>query len=82
MKHLVKCIFATILFSLTLSTPFSALALEVKGVKVDETAQVGGSALVLNGAGVRTKLMFNRDFPLVPNFQWKPLEQHIDLIGI
>ena len=58
MKHLVKCIFATILFSLTLSTPFSALALEVKGVKVDETAQVGGSALVLNGAGVRTKMVF------------------------
>ena len=58
MKHLVKCIFATILFSLTLSTPFSALALEVKGVKVDETAQVGGSALVLNGAGIRTKMVF------------------------
>ena len=58
MKHLVKCIFATILFSLTLSTPFSALALEVKGVKVDETAQVGGNALVLNGAGVRTKMVF------------------------
>ena len=58
MKTLVKLTFATILFSLTLSAPFSALALEVKGVKVDETAQVGGSALVLNGAGVRTKLMF------------------------
>ncbi len=58
MKHLVKCIFATILFSLTLSVPFSALALEVKGVKVDETAQVGGNALVLNGAGVRTKMVF------------------------
>ncbi len=58
MKHLVKCIFATILFSLTLSAPFSALALEVKGVKVDETAQVGGNALVLNGAGVRTKMVF------------------------
>ena len=58
MKHLVKYIFATILFSLTLSTPFSALALEVKGVKVDETAQVGGNALVLNGAGVRTKMVF------------------------
>ena len=58
MKHLVKCIFATILFSLTLSTPFSALALEIKGVKVDETAQVGGNALVLNGAGVRTKMVF------------------------
>ena len=54
MKHLVKCIFATILLTLT----FSASALEVKGVKVDETAQVGGSALLLNGAGVRTKLMF------------------------
>ena len=58
MKPLVKFIFATILFSLTLSAPFSAQALEVKGVKVDETAQVGGSALVLNGAGVRTKVVF------------------------
>ena len=58
MKTLVKLTFATILFSLTLSAPFSALAVEIKGVKVDETAQVGGSALVLNGAGVRTKLMF------------------------
>ena len=58
MKHLVKCIFVTILFSLTLSAPFSALALEVNGVKVDETAQVGGNALVLNGAGVRTKVVF------------------------
>ena len=58
MKHLVKCIFATILFSLTLSTPFSALALEVKGVKVDEKVQVGGNALVLNGAGIRTKMVF------------------------
>ena len=54
MKHLVNCIFATILLSLT----FSASALEVKGVKVDETAQVGVSALVLNGAGVRTKMVF------------------------
>ena len=37
---------------------FSAQALELKGVKVDETAQVGGNALVLNGAGVRTKAIF------------------------
>lgn len=37
---------------------FSAQALEIKGVKVDETAQVGGSTLVLNGAGLRTKMMF------------------------
>lgn len=54
MKYLNKFILATCFFVLT----FSANALEAKGVKVDETAQVGGSALVLNGAGVRTKLMF------------------------
>ena len=36
----------------------SAQAVEVKGVKVDETAQVGVNSLVLNGAGVRTKMMF------------------------
>ena len=54
MKRPLKFIFTTILFSLALS----ASALEVKGIKVDEAAQVGGSALVLNGAGVRTKLMF------------------------
>ena len=54
MKYTLKFIFVTTLFSLALS----ASALEVKGIKVDEAAQVGGSALVLNGAGVRTKLMF------------------------
>ena len=54
MKRPLKFIFVTILASLALS----ASALEVKGIKVYETAQVGGSALVLNGAGVRTKLMF------------------------
>ncbi|MEQ1488707.1 MAG: chalcone isomerase family protein [Methylotenera sp.] len=37
---------------------FSAQALEIKGVKVDESTQVSGSSLVLNGAGVRTKMMF------------------------
>ncbi len=54
MRHLVKFVFATILLSFT----FSANALTVKGVKVDETAQVGGKALVLNGAGIRTKMVF------------------------
>ena len=49
-----KFLCALFLFALT----FSANALEVKGVKVDETAQVGGNALVLNGAGVRTKMVF------------------------
>ena len=54
MQHIFKLILATLFVMLTLS----ANDLEVKGVKVDETAQVGGSTLVLNGAGVRTKLMF------------------------
>ena len=35
---------------------FSAQAAEVHGVKLDDSIQVGDSALVLNGAGVRTKL--------------------------
>ncbi len=54
MRHTFKLILATLFFALTIS----AQALEIKGVKVDETAQVGGNVLVLNGAGVRTKLMF------------------------
>ncbi len=54
MKNLAKFIVAAILVALTLS----ASALEVKGVKVNETAQVGGNALVLNGAGVRAKMVF------------------------
>ena len=33
-----------------------ALALEVAGVKVDDKATVAGQELVLNGAGVRTKV--------------------------
>ena len=46
--------FATCFFVFTLS----ADALEIKGVKVDEKVQVGGNALVLNGAGIRTKMVF------------------------
>jgi hypothetical protein len=33
-------------------------AVEVEGVKFDPTVQVGGQPLQLNGAGVRTRLMF------------------------
>ncbi|MEO8346199.1 MAG: chalcone isomerase family protein [Betaproteobacteria bacterium] len=33
-----------------------ALALEVAGVKLDDKASVGGQELVLNGAGIRTKV--------------------------
>ena len=54
MLRTFKFILTTLFFVLTLS----ANALEVKGVKVDETAQVGGNALVLNGAGIRTKMVF------------------------
>ncbi|ADI30765.1 chalcone isomerase family protein [Methylotenera versatilis] len=46
------------IFAILLTLTFSAQALEVKGVKIDENAQVGSSTLVLNGAGLRTKMMF------------------------
>ena len=36
----------------------SAQALDVEGVKLEPTAQVGGAAQVLNGAGVRTRAIF------------------------
>jgi hypothetical protein len=35
-----------------------AQAVEVEGVKLDPTAQVGGAPLMLNGAGVRTRAIF------------------------
>ena len=54
MLRTFKFILATLFFVLTLS----ANALEIKGVKVDEKVQVGGNALVLNGAGVRQKMVF------------------------
>lgn len=46
------------LVSLFCALALNAQALEIKGVKVEESAQVGDSALVLNGAGMRVKLMF------------------------
>jgi long-chain acyl-CoA synthetase len=36
----------------------SAFAAEVVGVKLDDKATLGGQELVLNGAGVRTKVVF------------------------
>lgn len=45
---------AAALLSLALSLP--ALAKEVAGVSVPESAQLGGKALALNGAGLRSKL--------------------------
>ena len=34
-------------------------AAEISGVKIDDTARVGGTPLVLNGAGKRTRLVFD-----------------------
>ncbi|NTV86936.1 MAG: lipoprotein transmembrane, partial [Burkholderiaceae bacterium] len=36
----------------------SAAAAEVGGVKLDDKASLGGKDLVLNGAGIRTKMVF------------------------
>ena len=36
----------------------AAMAAEVAGVKLDDKASVGGQELVLNGAGLRTKVVF------------------------
>ncbi|MDP1693556.1 MAG: chalcone isomerase family protein [Burkholderiaceae bacterium] len=40
------------------ATGASAQTVEVEGVKLDPTVQVGGTALLLNGAGVRTRAIF------------------------
>lgn len=45
-----------IIFGLLLS--WNANALELAGVKLSDTAQVGNTSLQLNGAGIRTKLIF------------------------
>ncbi len=39
------------------ATGASAQTVEVEGVKLDPTVQVGGASLVLNGAGVRTRVI-------------------------
>jgi len=36
----------------------AAVAAEVGGVKLDDTATVGGAPVVLNGAGIRTRAVF------------------------
>jgi long-chain acyl-CoA synthetase len=46
--------FATI----ALCVAMSALAAEIGGVRLDDKSTVAGRELVLNGAGIRTKLMF------------------------
>jgi hypothetical protein len=54
MKMTVKILFVSLFCMLALN----AHALEIKGVKLAESTQMGDSPLVLNGAGMRVKLMF------------------------
>lgn len=44
--------------ALTIAFSTAVLAAEVGGVKLDDKMSVGGQELVLNGAGVRTKVVF------------------------
>jgi hypothetical protein len=49
-------LFATL--ALTLAFALSASAVEIAGVRLDDTTQVAGAPLKLNGAGIRTKIVF------------------------
>jgi hypothetical protein len=47
-----------LLACLSMAMALPALAAEVGGVKLDDKVSVGGKDLLLNGAGIRTKLVF------------------------
>ena len=47
-----------IIASLSLLLAWPALAAEVGGIKLDDKVSLGGKELVLNGAGIRTKVVF------------------------
>jgi hypothetical protein len=57
MNGLVSRWLATLAFALA-ATTVGAQPAEVEGVKLDPSAQVGGAALQLNGAGLRTRVFF------------------------
>lgn len=56
MKNILTFVFCV--FCLFTSSAVSQGSMTVAGVTFDNTVKVGGSALVLNGAGVRTKQLF------------------------
>ena len=61
--NITKNIIAPLLSLAALTTsaafvPIAAQAADVGGIKVEDKATVGGQELVLNGAGVRTRLLF------------------------
>ena len=55
MNKITNNMIAALLFS----TSGLAMSADVSGVKVDDRASVGGQELVLNGAGMRQRLVFN-----------------------
>ena len=55
-KTAPRLLAATVLALVTAGA--SGQAVEVEGIKLDATTQVGSAALQLNGAGVRTRLFF------------------------
>jgi Chalcone isomerase-like len=58
MKRMVKMLAALVLGSFVGAFPLVALAAEVGGVKLDDKVSMGAQELVLNGAGVRTRVVF------------------------
>lgn len=57
MNRTAKRLLAAVALTLATATA-SAQMVELDGVKLDATAQVDGSALQLNGAGIRTRAIF------------------------
>jgi hypothetical protein len=55
MKTLMKTFVLGVIAALAIAT--GAQAVEVAGLKIDDTAQVGNTTLKLNGAGIRTKFV-------------------------
>jgi hypothetical protein len=56
MKH---CLYLVFLAALALVQPVLLQAREVGGVQLPDQIELGGHALILNGAGVRTKFIFD-----------------------
>jgi len=57
MKKLATSLLAAAVMGLAATAPVQAV--EVSGVKLEDTAKVGGKGLVLCCAGVRVKVPFN-----------------------
>lgn len=55
---IIGAIVAVVAVVLLVAAPRTASAAEVQGVHLPDRAKVGGADLVLNGAGLRTKLFF------------------------